>query len=177
VRRGHLRRSSIPLAVLALVAAFPAPAQAEIYRCEGADGQVRFSSEASACPGAKPHELRGEVQSVTTTRPNALRVTMPDTDLDEAEAKRWRHKRREAETELGIVRGQGEQLADLVGWCRSGGGLTTRDELGVKRAYSCKEATNEWERARARIAELEAYLDEGLEEECRQAGCLPGWIR
>ena len=26
-------------------------------------------------------------------------------------------------------------------------------------------------------AELRAYLDGGLEEECRQAGCQPGWIR
>jgi len=24
---------------------------------------------------------------------------------------------------------------------------------------------------------LRAYLDTGLRRECRQAGCLPGWIR
>ena len=28
-----------------------------------------------------------------------------------------------------------------------------------------------------RLAELDAYLEQGLAEECRRAGCLPGWIR
>jgi hypothetical protein len=38
----------------------------------------------------------------------------------------------------------------------------------VRRDYASLEKQQE---------ETRAYLDEGLEEECRRAGCLPGWIR
>jgi hypothetical protein len=48
------------LAGLALLAA-PASA-AEVYRCVEADGSVRFTNDASRCPGAPPHALKSEIQ-------------------------------------------------------------------------------------------------------------------
>jgi hypothetical protein len=48
------------LAGLALLAA-PSTA-GEIYRCVEADGSVRFTNDASRCPGAPPHALKREVQ-------------------------------------------------------------------------------------------------------------------
>jgi hypothetical protein len=42
---------------------------------------------------------------------------------------------------------------------------------------SCEELEAEQQAVRSDEKRLEAYLDEGLEEECRRAGCLPGWIR
>lgn len=55
------------LAGLALLAA-PAEA-AEIYRCVEADGSVRFTNDASRCPGAPPHALKGEIQQPAAPPP------------------------------------------------------------------------------------------------------------
>jgi hypothetical protein len=33
------------------------------------------------------------------------------------------------------------------------------------------------ERLEGEQSAAEEYLREGLEDECRQAGCLPGWLR
>ena len=47
-----------------------APAGAEIYRCVGADGSVRFTSRADACPDAQAHQPKGAIQQVpNVTRP------------------------------------------------------------------------------------------------------------
>ena len=64
-----------------------------------------------------------------------------------------------------------------VGWCNRGHSLFTEDETGIRRSYDCKHVHNEYEQAKAQLAGLRLYLEEGLEEECRRAGCLPGWIR
>ena len=50
-------------------------------------------------------------------------------------------------------------------------------ETGIRRSYDCRDVDNEHEQVKARLAGLRLYLDDGLEEECRRAGCLPGWIR
>jgi Domain of unknown function (DUF4124) len=38
------------------------PAGAEVYRCVDASGTERFTDDRSACPGAAPHALPGEIQ-------------------------------------------------------------------------------------------------------------------
>ena len=48
---------------------------------------------------------------------------------------------------------------------------------GIRSSYKCRDVDNEYEQVKARLAGLRLYLDDGLEEECRRAGCLPGWIR
>ncbi|HEY5657361.1 MAG TPA: hypothetical protein VIY27_06190 [Myxococcota bacterium] len=53
-------------ALLAGFALLAAPTTgAEIYRCLEADGSVRFTSDATHCPGAAPHVLEGEIQRPT----------------------------------------------------------------------------------------------------------------
>jgi hypothetical protein len=52
------------LALVFLVCALPPAAAAEIYRCLQTDGSVRFVGDASTCPGAQPHEPRGEIQQM-----------------------------------------------------------------------------------------------------------------
>jgi chloramphenicol 3-O-phosphotransferase len=64
-----------------------------------------------------------------------------------------------------------------VGWCNRGHAVFTEDELGIRRSYDCKDVHNEYEQVKARMEGLRLYLEEGLEDECRRAGCLPGWIR
>ena len=47
----------------------------------------------------------------------------------------------------------------------------------MREDYSCDEAHESYERATERRKELKRYLAGGLEDECRRAGCLPGWVR
>ena len=69
------------------------------------------------------------------------------------------------------------QVRRAVGWCNRGHSLYIEDDTGIRRGYDCGKVRKEHEEVRARMAGLRLYLDEGLEEECRCAGCLPGWIR
>jgi len=50
------------LALVFLFCALPPAAATEVYRCPQPDGRERFAGDASACPGAQPHELEQEIQ-------------------------------------------------------------------------------------------------------------------
>jgi len=49
----------------------PGPAGAEIYRCVDADGKVRFVGDRAACPEARPHEPKREIQRLPPSEPTA----------------------------------------------------------------------------------------------------------
>lgn len=53
---------AVAASLLCSLALLAAPARAEIYRCVGPDGSVRFVGNAQACPGAAPHEPRKRIQ-------------------------------------------------------------------------------------------------------------------
>jgi hypothetical protein len=187
-------RARALLLLAALAGAAAAPARAEMYRCAGPDGRPIYTSDASVCPGARRHQPSRDVQRVPAAAPawpgdpalareapgRAGREAAPPAALDEAEdaqAAMWRRKRTQAEEELrGLSRGQ-EELREIVTWCNRGGELIVEDEVGIRDRYDCGDAREAYERAGARIAELRAYLGGGLDDECRRAGCLPGWIR
>lgn len=42
---------------------------------------------------------------------------------------------------------------------------------------NCGAARAQVETEKIRLEEAKTYAEEGLKEECRKAGCLPGWIR
>ncbi|HEX2484101.1 MAG TPA: hypothetical protein VHQ66_02300 [Myxococcota bacterium] len=170
-----------------------AQARGEMYRCTGPGGEPIFTSDASACPGAKPHEPRREVQRAPTipgwSGDPALAADGPGradrgappaalaTDSEDAQAAMWRRKRTQAQEELrGLERGESE-LREIVSWCNRGGELVVEDEVGLRDRYDCSDARDAYERASARLRELRAYLAGGLDDECRRAGCLPGWVR
>jgi hypothetical protein len=182
-------------ALLALAALAAAPARAQIYRCPGPDGQPVFTSDASACPGAPPHAPTRDVQRVEPSGPSwsgdpALAGEAPPRgarplappaaaagEPEDAQAAMWKRKRTEAEAELrSLERGQ-DELREIVTWCNRGGELVVEDEVGVRDRYDCDDAREAHAQARARATALRAYLAGGLEDECRRAGCLPGWIR
>jgi hypothetical protein len=173
-------RSLVLAAVLALVAW--EPARTEIYKCVGADGKTLFTSDHSQCPGAERHESTGRLETVPTQpRPSVRRPparlrgrTIESVAGSEA---LWRGKKLRAETEMRDVEGRLEHVRRAVGWCNRGHDLYTEDETGIRRGYDCRSVQNEYEQVKARLAGLRLYLDEGLEEECRRSGCLPGWIR
>jgi|GEM_PF-1215590 len=186
--RTHARRAAVAAALAAaLVAAAAAPGAAEIYRCAGPDGQPRYTSDPAACPGAARHRPRREVQRVPAAAPGAAAAdagprpgAVPAADAAaaaDAEAATWRRKRRDAEAAVADLERGIEELRELVTWCNRGGELAVEDEIGMRDAYDCADAREAYADASTRLEGLRAYLDGGLEEECRRAGCLPGWIR
>ncbi len=159
-------------------------ATADLYRCKGPDGRTVFSDNPAACPGATPHQPRGRVQSV----PSAARPTAVDRaasqqkaalrqEAERDQATYWGEKRRRSEEQLRALESEHASLREYVTWCNRGGELVKRDASGLKSRVSCSSVRGEFEALEGRIASLRAYLDEGLAEECRRAGCLPGWIR
>jgi hypothetical protein len=171
----------IPCALLLLLG--PVPAGAEIYRCQGADGKTFFTSDRSACPGAKPHVLKREVQTVLDERSSpALRGARPGSrpaspgGNDGLEAM-WRRKRPEAERELEDVDGRVEHMNAVLRVCNRGGEWYQTDESGIRQHVPCNELREKHAELARRREELREYLAEGLEDECRRAGCQPGWVR
>lgn len=191
-----MRISGLPTLLAATLLAAAAPAGAEMYRCEGPDGTITFTGDASACPGAAPHapsrdlqRLPGEAAAEAPggDAPDAMGeaeaapvapAKRHDTGEDEeAIAASWRAKRSEAEAESRQVDRDRDEFEEMVTWCNRGGNLELEERTGMRRDYSCTEARAEYERLTTRATELRRYLAGGLEEECRREGCLPGWVR
>ncbi len=177
-------RPRTPLRAALLVGlALAAPAGAEIYRCPGPDGGILYTSDASQCPGAEAHEPRGAVHSVQGNPDPAVAARRPpppagyDPAGERARAASWRERKTRAQHELAEATGKLEALRRAVTWCNRGSDLYATDETGVRHEVPCEDVISERDRLEEREASLRAYLDEGLADECRRAGCLPGWIR
>jgi hypothetical protein len=162
-----------------------APAHAEMYKCRGADGKTLFTSDRSLCPRAEPHESQGRIQRSAGTplplarpreskRSRARRAFAQD---GEVEAQAWAAKRSKAESELRQTRAQLATLHQVEGWCNRGHEVWSTDADGLRHDVDCDALEAQQKSLRRDERRLEAYLAEGLEEECRRAGCLPGWIR
>jgi hypothetical protein len=158
------------------------PARPEIYKCVGADGKTLFTSDPSQCPGADRHEPTGQFEKVPTqSRPSVrnppARLRGRGTASPAGNEALWRGKKLRAEAQLRDLEGRLEYVRRAVVWCNRGHALYTEDETGIRRGYDCRNVHDAFEETEARLGELRVYLDEGLEEECRRAGCLPGWVR
>jgi len=159
----------------------PSAAEAELYKCRGADGKTLFTSDRSQCPGASAHEPSGRVQrsqaSPAAAAPPSARPARARATDDEAEAQAWRGKRGSAEAALRETENQLETLRQVAGWCNRGAEVWAEDQDGLRHGVDCEDVDTQEAAVRREQKRLEAYLAEGLEEECRRAGCLPGWIR
>ena len=182
--RRHTRRRSLAALSLAAAALVVAPAaSADLYRCTRPDGRIVFTDNTQACPQARKHEPTGVVQHIQNappraTRPAALGGSASLSQQAEASAEAsWRAKKAASEAELEHLEGQHESLRSSVTWCNRGGELYQKDDVGIKRSVSCHNVQAEFRALGPRIAKLRRYLAEGLEDECRRAGCLPGWLR
>jgi hypothetical protein len=165
-------------------------AQAELLRCKGPDGRMIYTDDKSRCPGADPFEPSGEVQRAEEPESSgaASRAPLDDrverararrraAEAEQGEARRWRQKREEAEQQLEHLARRRLELDEFVTWCNRGGSVVTRDVAGIKRNVPCRTIRAEFEELDTKEAKVRAYLESGLAEECRRAGCLPGWIR
>jgi hypothetical protein len=161
------------------------PAHAEMFRCRAPDGSTIYTSDRSKCPRAEPHRSSGRIQRSSgggerqlrpkrATRSSPARRAAID---EEAEAQVWRAKRVNAKAELQRAKQKLANAHEVAGWCNRGHEVWTTDQDGLRHGVDCNEVKREEQRLRTLTEGIENYLAEGLEEECRRAGCLPGWIR
>jgi len=173
------------IAVAAAAGGAPGPASAEFYRCTGPDGRAIFTDNPAGCPGAKEHEPVGKLQTIPTERnprpaaPDPGERGAPFDRLEEERAQKehWQQKKRMKEEELRLLQERHDQLSRYVTACNRGMEVISRDETGMKYRVSCDEIRKEYEKTEALQQPIREYLETGLARECRQAGCLPGWIR
>jgi hypothetical protein len=169
-----------------LVLTLAGDARGDLLRCPGPDGNIIYTDDPSVCPGAEPFEPAGQVHSVEPAAPASIgrqrRIEAMERQRlkDQAEAgeiERWQLKKRTKEEELRSIAQRREELLDLVTWCNRGGRLVTYDDAGIKRTVRCSDVKKELKRLEQQEASIHHYLKHELAEECRRAGCLPGWIR
>jgi hypothetical protein len=175
---GGAIRGVLGIGVAALLLA-PA-ASAELYRCQDANGRTVFTDDPAVCPGARPSESTGRVQAVPSaplqrSAPPA-RSSLQQQAEDAAETL-WRQKKSSKEHELRELEARHADLVQYVTWCNRGGELIARDEAGLAQKVSCGDVDQEFAEVGQKLETVRHYLEEGIQEECRRAGCLPGWLR
>ena len=184
MQTNHACRIALGLALLLLLGA--SAADADMYKCPGPDGETLYTSDASQCPGAPAHISDGSLQRghsgsappSTRALPAARRRAPASRPPTDAAAGAWRIKRGQAEQALTNVEARLDYVSRGLTLCNRGRDLYTEDkETGLREAYSCADVKREHGQLEAEQQRLRAYLSGGLEEECRRAGCLPGWIR
>lgn len=116
---------------------------------------------------------RGETSRDPVSPPSARRSG--EADSDTAEATRWRKRLRQARQEEERAAHALQQAKRDYRSCRHRENLGSSYQDHIPGETACDEAPvvaaqQEYERARA-------YTEDGIEDECRRAGCLPGWLR
>jgi hypothetical protein len=175
-------------AILALVAvsALATAAHAELFRCTGPDGKTIFTDQKHTCPGADASEPAGVVHRAETPESPeraadvvpAARSSEPQAvDAAEQAEALWKQKKRDAEQRVEQIQARRDWIRKYVSYCNRGAWVTTRDEAGIQQVVNCTELHREFKALETQEAAAREYLDTGLRDECRRAGCLPGWLR
>lgn len=175
-----MRRGACALGLAVGLLTCAASAGAGIYECTGPDGKVRYTSDPSQCTKAAPKVLEKGLQRViedSGRRPRAVRPAAPRGAAGDGLEAMWRSKRPAAKRELQEVEQRLGRMRQVVGSCNRGGEWYRETESGIREHVSCDELRSQHQELQQRRAELVQYLAEGLEDECRRAGCQPGWVR
>ncbi len=178
------------VAAIAFCWALAAPAAADVFKCVGPNGEIRFTSNAAQCPNAAPHapkaaavqRVDGAGPQLATARPGAAarpRTGAPAAHDDSGmQEQAWRQKKGAAEQKLRALEAARDHILAAVRWCNKGHGVTKENpRTGLREDVSCEDVYGERDRLDAEVEAARAYVETGLEEECRRTGCLPGWIR
>jgi hypothetical protein len=170
---------------LLAVSALATAAHAELFRCTGPDGKTIFTDQKQTCPGAEASEPAGVIQRAET--PDASKQNdegVPASRADDshppgAEAEAfWKQKKRDAEQKVEEIRAQRESFGRFTGHChRPDNYVVTRDDAGIEKVVNCSDLLREFHELETQEAAARDYLATGLSEDCRRAGCLPGWLR
>jgi hypothetical protein len=186
----HARRWLLGAAAsLALVGLDAEPGAAELFRCTGPDGKTVFTDDKSLCPQSEQYRPKGAVQSgggqpaspsqdgePSARQSRALRRDQA-LSAEAGEAARWQQLRAGKQEELENVTAQRNRLAQYVAFCNRGGSVIRHDDAGIAQGVKCNELSTRLAELDGEESRLREYLASGLEEECRRAGCEPGWIR
>ena len=162
----------------------PGAGHAELFRCVGPDGKTIFTDQKHMCPGSEPSEPSGVVHRAPTPEsreaapvsPLASPGTQISDDAVDASAE-WKQKKTVAEQKVAQIQARHEWLKGYVSYCNRGAYITTRDDAGIQQVVNCSELRREFHDLEQQEAAAREYLATGLPEECRRAGCLPGWLR
>lgn len=180
----HLWRGVGVIGVALCFGALPqGVAAADLLRCTGPDGRTVFTDDKSVCPEAEPYQPTGSVPRVESKTPApkgapaAQGAPREPGDPQAADAQRWRELKAQKQDELRQVTAEHTSLRSYVTFCNDGHTVFTRDASGVKERISCSQLQAHLTALDTRAMELRNYLENELPDECRRAGCLPGWIR
>jgi len=190
------RTGTLAAASCCAIALASPEARADLLRCVGPDGKVIYTDNKALCPEAKPFEPEGEIQRDESTaersRPDsAPAATGSDAlaerlqraqqrqaafEAEQAEAERWRQKKQKLEGDIEKLRQKREYLEKFITNCNRGGLTYARDDSGIKRTIKCDDIKSQYASLGSEEEKAQAALA-ALPEECRKAGCLPGWLR
>ena len=177
------------LATALALAAFPLGAAADLMRCKGPDGKMIYTDKKSVCPESETYQPKAVLHGIEeqpSARPggsssnDARMRTLKRMQTENAEAgevARWQAKKRDKEDELRKVTADRNYLVDYVAFCNHGHSVVTRDDAGIAQGVKCNELNDRLAALDAKAAEIRNYLDNELADECRRAGCEPGWLR
>jgi hypothetical protein len=163
--------------VLLALALSATAARAELFRCTGPDGKTIFTDQKQNCPGAEPSEPSGVVHRAETPESAPAAPSRAPGASDESEAMQWKQKKRDAESAIEQIEARRAWMKPYVGHCNRGGWVKTRDDAGIEQVVNCSLLRREYSELEQQQAAARDYLEKGLAEECRRAGCLPGWLR
>jgi hypothetical protein len=176
--------------VCAALLAAAAEANAEIFRCRGPNGEVRFTSDATQCPSAVPHTVKDDAVQRASSTPAPLATARPGgstgarrpaargSEPSAAAESMWRRRKSEAELKVRELEAEDAHLAEATKWCNKGHGVVRENpRTGMRESVRCADIAAARERVTRELAVAREYRDGGLEEECRRSGCLPGWLR
>lgn len=164
------------------------PGAAELLRCKGPEGKTIYTDDRSLCPGARPFEPKGEVQTDASSPaarsgedPLSIRRRRAEQrqrafEAEQAEARVWRDRKRELQSALEKTRERRDYYENFLTWCNRGGMVMTRNDAGIKQRVKCSKLREDHASLELEEQRLEEELT-GLPEACRRAGCKPGWIR
>ena len=159
--------------------------EAGIYKCTGPDGKPFFTGDPTACKGAKPHVLKKKVQRVQNSRSSRMlrsggapaRLAPSARAAGDGLEDMWRRKRPAAEQKLTRLGERITRMNAVIRTCNRGGEWYKTEESGIRKHVPCGELRSRQADFEKRRTELVEYLKDGLEDECRRAGCRPGWVR
>jgi len=184
-----MRRTAALITFLLALALPATAARAELFRCTGPDGKTIFTDQKHTCPGADPSEPTGVVHRAETPEsrrnavdptpevPAALSGDRQATDV-QSEAAQWKQKKLDVEQQIAKIHERREAMDRFVSHCnRPGRYVTTRDDAGIQQVVNCSDLKRQFDALASQEAAAREYLASGLPEECRRAGCLPGWVR
>lgn len=167
--------------LFATVLVFAAPSAAELFRCTGPDGETIFTDQRGVCPNEESFEPDAVIHKATDTTTGRAAMARHRqrvaTRAADSQEQAWKQKKADAQARIDQIQERREKMKPYVNHCNRGGYVTTRDDAGIEEVVNCSQLRHDF----AKLDELEQdaanHLSTVLPEECRKAGCLPGWLR